>query len=315
MQNSRYSKRRCFLTQTCDFCFRHCAIREGSYGYCQERTVRNGKLEDRAYGHLASAAIDPIEKKPLYHFLPRSRTLSIAMGGCSFSCAFCQNHEIAKRHNDGYPFIAPHHVVDLALEKGLPSISFTYTEPIVWQDYVQDVAILAKTKGLKTVMVTNGAFSEEALTRLLPLIDAYNIDVKGDECFYHDICKGELAPVLDSIKRITDYGSHLEVTTLIIEGFHTSAIIEKLGKELKERGVNVWHITRFFPSYKMMAYRATSEEYLETMIESAEKSGIPFIYPGNSRITRKQICPECKTESTFESGFCSACGKRIYGVY
>lgn len=300
----------------CDFCYRHCDISEGGYGYCQARTVRSGQLEDRNYGELAAAAIDPVEKKPLYHFLPGTRTLSVAMEGCSLSCAFCQNHEIARSHNEGFPFTPPEKLSEYAIAHSIPSLSFTYTEPIVWQDYVMAASMIARKRRLKTIMVTNGTFSEEALGRLLPLIDAYNIDLKGDDGFYRDICKGSIAPVLDGIARITEYGSHLEVTTLIIEGIHDEGMIRALGRALRERGVHVWHLTRFFPAYRMADRKPTSEDFLMRMIEAAEESGIEFIYPGNSRMRSMMRCPSCGKEiAAPEDGGCPHCGTSIYGVW
>lgn len=300
----------------CDFCYRHCDISEGGYGYCQARTVRSGQLEDRNYGELAAAAIDPVEKKPLYHFLPGTRTLSVAMEGCSLSCAFCQNHEIAKGHHEGFLFTAPETLSEYAITHSIPSLSFTYTEPIVWQDYAMEAALSAKEHGLRTIMVTNGTFSNEALDRLLPLIDAYNIDLKGDDGFYRDICKGSIAPVLDGIGRIAGYSSHLEVTTLVIEGLHDEDMIRTLGRALRERGVHVWHLTRFFPSYRMADRKPTSEDFLMRMIEAAEESGIEFIYPGNSRMRSMMRCPSCGKEiAAPEDGGCPHCGTSIYGVW
>ena len=271
-------------------------------------------LEDRAYGHLASVAIDPVEKKPLYLFLPGTETLSVAMEGCCLSCAFCQNHDIAKSHHEGLPFITPRHLVDYAIGNSIPSISFTYTEPLVWQDYMAETAALAKENGLKTIMVTNGEFSEEAIERLLPLIDAYNIDAKGDESFYRDICKGELGPVLDGIGRITSYGSHIEVTTLVIEGLHTKEMISMLGRELKERGVCVWHLTRFFPAYRMLDRKPTSERFLSEILEAADASGIRYVFPGNSFQSHPLQCPHCGKETSPILGRCPICGMMIEGI-
>ena len=298
----------------CDFCFRHCDISEGGWGWCNARTVRNGRLEDRAYGHLSSVAVDPVEKKPLYLFLPGTKTLSVAMEGCCLDCAFCQNHDISRSHHDFLPFISPHDTVDYAVENDIPSISFTYSEPLVWQDYAAETATLAKESGLRTIMVTNGEFSKEALTRLLPLIDAYNIDVKGDEGFYRDICRGRLSPVLDGIERIIAYGSHVEVTTLLIEGIHTEAMIGMLGRTLKDRGVEAWHLTRFFPAFRMIDRRATSERFLSMMLESADRSGIRYIFPGNSRQRRPLLCPICQKETSPVNGRCSECGSLIEGL-
>ena len=302
------------MKMICDFCFRRCMIEEGGWGWCRARTVRDGKLEDRAYGHLASAAVDPVEKKPLRLFLPGTETLSVAMEGCCLSCAFCQNHEIAQSYHGGLPFVPPEDAVRYALENNIPSISFTYTEPLVWQDYMIDTAKLAKDSGLRTIMVTNGEFSEQALERILPLIDAYNIDVKGNEGFYRSICGGSLRPVLDAIGKITEHGAHVEATTLLIEGIHDKAMIGMLGKELRERGVNVWHLTRFFPAYRMAQRKATTEAFLAQMLEAAERSGIRYIFPGNSCQHRPLTCPHCGKETYPENGICLECGKLIDGI-
>ena len=297
----------------CDFCYRRCSISEGKTGYCKARTVRNGRLEDVSYGRLASAAVDPVEKKPLYHFLPGTETLSVAMEGCSFSCDFCQNHEIAKARHEGLPFFSPEDIVEKALHLSLPSLSFTYTEPLVWQDYMAHCAEHAKEHGLKTIMVTNGGFSAEALERLLPLVDAYNVDLKGDENFYRTVCHASLTPVLDAVEAIARHGAHLEVTTLVIEGLHDRGMIRNIGRELKMRGVHVWHLTRFFPAFRMMNRKPTSELFLSEMIEAAADSEIEFIYPGNSICTPKTKCPECG--HLVLNGICGNCGRRIYGVW
>lgn len=298
----------------CDFCFRHCEIKENGWGWCNARTARNGKLEDRAYGHLASVAVDPVEKKPLYLFLPGTETLSVAMEGCSLSCSFCQNHDISQAHHEGLPYVSPEHVVEYAKENGIPSVSFTYSEPLVWQDYMSDVAFLAKEGGLKTIMVTNGEFSEEALERILPLIDAYNIDVKGDDAFYRSVCSGRLAPVMNAIEKIMMHGSHLEVTTLVIEGMHTKAMIENIGTMLRERGVKVWHLTRFFPAFQMMDRMPTSESFLSEMLAAADSIGLDYVFPGNSLQRRPIVCPHCGKETSPRSGRCSVCGETIEGV-
>ena len=265
----------------CDFCFRHCLIEEGGYGRCGVRTCRNGIVSDRHYGRLAAIAADPIEKKPLYHFLPGTETLSIAMTGCSFDCDFCQNHAIAKDELDYGIYTAPEKVAELAAEYRTPSVSFTYTEPLVWQDYMADVATLAKTAGLKTVMVTNGAFSEEALERIIPLIDAYNIDIKVDESFYREIVHGDIAPVLRAIKAISMHGSHIEATTMVIEGVHTLRMMESLAEKLADAGVSIWHITAFYPRRRMNDRRAASAGFIHHLIDSLEGKGIEHIYPGN----------------------------------
>ena len=297
----------------CDFCFRHCDIREGQTGWCRSRVNEGGRIRDTDYSGLAALADDPVEKKPLYHFLPFSRTLSVAMEGCSFDCDFCQNHEIAKDHHGNLRSFAPEFIVETAERNGFPSISFTYTEPLVWQDYMIDTARHAEERGIRSVMVSNGVFSDEAIERILPVIDAYNIDLKGDEAFYRNICHGSLEPVLNGIERIVRHGSHLEVTTLIIEGIHDEGMIRKLGKMLYERGVSVWHLTRFYPMRRMADRMPTSQGYLKIMAEAAAGSGIPHIYSDDDRV----ICPECG-ESVSRRGFsgiCPSCGERVYGIW
>lgn len=301
------------MRTTCDFCYRHCSIPDGMTGWCGSRIAEDGIVHDTAYGQLAAIADDPIEKKPLYHFLPGTRTLSIAMEGCSLDCDFCQNYRIAKEQHGGLERYAPDYIAEFAADNDFPSISFTYTEPIVWQDYMIDVASAAGERSVRTAMVSNGTFSTEALERILPVIDAYNIDLKGDDGFYRSICHGSITPVLDGIERIVEYGAHLEVTTLVIEGIHTKAMIHEIGSMLKSRGVNVWHITPFYPMRRMSDRKATSAAFLNAMAEEAAESGIPHIYALDSSIH----CPECGTriarkEST---GICPSCGRAIYGIW
>jgi pyruvate formate lyase activating enzyme len=279
----------------CDFCYRHCDIKEGQTGYCRIRKVENNKLISTGYGYLDAIAIDPVEKKPLYHFMPGTKTLSVAEAGCNYRCDFCQNWQLSqttKTNNSKY--VSPSELVNLAIKHNTPSLSFTYSEPITWQDYVIDTSTLAKKAGLKTIMVTNGSFSNEALERLTPVIDAFNIDLKGDNEYYKTICKGKIEPVLKGIKYLVKQGNHVEVTTLLIEGIHTKETIKYLATTLKEYGTQVWHLSRFFPNYKMSNNKATSEEFLDQMINIANEVGIPFIYRGNSSRPSPTICPNCK---------------------
>lgn len=317
---------------TCDFCWRHCDLQEGQKGFCQIRQNRSGKIVSLHYGQLVSLAIDPIEKKPLYHFLPGSQSLSLAEAGCNYRCAFCQNYEISQPEffTQG-TFCSPERVVQTAREYGVGSISYTYSEPTVWQDYMVDTATLAKERGIRNVMVTNGSFSEEARKRILPVIDAFNIDVKGDGSFYQEQCAGNLDAVLENIGEIVRQDKHLEVTTLLIEGIHTEAMVEDLGTRLRQLGVQVWHLSRFFPRYKMEDRRPTSEAFLEAMLKVAENSGIPYIYGGNSIHIDETRCPRCHAvlihdhayegrqkedaERSIDHGSCAFCGYPIYGVF
>ena len=259
----------------CDFCYRHCSISDGKYGLCGSRKGEGGRIISPFYGMLAAFAIDPVEKKPLYHFHPGTKTLSIAEEG------------------------------------------YTYSEPLVWQDYMLRTANLARKKGLENIMVSNGSFSDEALSRILPVIDAYNIDLKGDEEFYQKIVKGSSIHVRKAIEKIVKYGSHIEVTTLVIEGIHTPSMIRELGAFLNDAGVSVWHLTRFFPAYMMDDRRATSEEFLDLIYNEALKSGIPFIYKGNTGHESPTKCPLCKAviDRLSTNGLCHSCGYKLYGKF
>jgi pyruvate formate lyase activating enzyme len=318
---------------TCDFCWRHCSIANGKTGTCGVRKNQNGTIVTTGYGEIVSMAIDPVEKKTLYHFMPGSKTFSFALFGCNYTCSFCQNYPITQKEYKettplaGHEQLEPGQVVALALDAGTPSISYTYSEPIVWQDYMVETASLAKKKHLKNIMVSNGSFSPESLIRVVPFIDAFNLDVKGDERFYREVCEAELQPVLDAIAYIAKAKVHLEVTTMVIEGIHTEEMIGKLGKTLKELGVQVWHLSRFFPRYKFSSRKPTSEAFLSEMIEKARLSDIPYIYGGNSARSDATYCPSCHTllmgshsyegvrYNSIKDGCCEHCGQSIYGVF
>ncbi len=330
----------------CDFCYRRCAIPEGKRGFCGIRENVDGELKTIGYGRVLSAAVDPIEKKPLYHVYPGGETLSIALFGCNFRCEFCQNFELSQP--DGLyapnqekfssaaavPYMSPEMVVELMFNKGLKIMTYTYSEPIVWQDYMLDTAKIVHEAGGINCMVTNGSFSSDSLERVLPLIDAFNIDVKGDESFYKTYCAGSLAPVLQGVERIAgDASSVLEVTTLVIEGIHTEEHIRMMGKMLADAGVQVWHLSRFFPYYHMNHRAATTEIFLDRMLEVAAESGIPYLYAGNSGNLKHDStsCPSCGTclirshnyrgdaglaaEKAIHNNKCAVCGEPIYGLF
>jgi pyruvate formate lyase activating enzyme len=315
----------------CNFCYRHCDIKEGGVGFCRVRKVKNNQLISSGYGYLDAIAIDPVEKKPLYHFLPGTRTLSVAESGCNYCCDFCQNWQLSQGERRTSTNVSPKELVLLALKHRVPSISFTYSEPIVWQDYVIDTSIIAKKNGLKTIMVSNGSFSKESREKLAPLIDAFNIDLKGDAEYYKTVCKGKIEPVLDGIEYLVKMSAHVEVTTLLIESIHTKSIVQELGKALRNRGVQVWHLTRFFPNYKMSDIAETSERHLSQMIDVAKDCGIPYVYGGNTSRVDSTICNVCKqvliinhNESNavkrdchrnLKGGYCINCGTPIYGVF
>lgn len=313
------------MPKTCDFCYHHCNLAEGQTGLCNIRENKEGNLITRNYGNLVAISVDPVEKKPLYHFHPNSKTYSVAMFGCNLSCRFCQNYAISQKEFENTAITkhtSAEQVVSEAKRLGCPTVSFTYSEPLVWQDYMIEVAKLAKTEGLGTIMVTNGSFSEEALERLLPLIDAYNIDLKGDEAFYQNMCGGAFEPVLHAIKTITNHSSHIEVTTMVMRQYHDEKMIEYLAEQLSQVGVLVWHLTRYFPRYKENSPE-TEESYLRKLVQIAKTYEIPYIYPGNSTMDQNTYCPTCQAlllertwssaKSRLHAGACPECNSPIYG--
>ncbi len=314
----------------CDFCYRYCMIEEGGQGFCTVRENHGGTLVTNGYASVVAMGVDPVEKKPLYHFYPGTKTFSLALFGCNLRCTFCQNYQISqpeyKQLVQRRPLPA-REAVELALKEGCPSISFTYSEPLVWQDYLMEVSLLAREAGLKTIMVTNGTFSKEALDRLEPIIDAFNIDVKGSDAFYRNYTGGRLKPVLDGIQRIAQGPSHLEVTTMVMEKVHTIEEICMIAAELKKRSVQVWHLSRYFPRYREHTPQ-TSEAYLQQVWEAVQDKGIPFVYRGNSDADQTTYCPHCHralavgwdkgdahATKAFQNGHCTVCNTEIYGRF
>lgn len=327
-------------TLTCDFCWRMCAIAPEQRGVCGIREHKDGALRTVGYGSLVASGIDPIEKKPFYHVFPGSSTFSIALFGCNLACAFCQNHHISQKESYLYreigtqKYITPDSIARKLQSSGSRIMSYTYSEPIVWQDYMLDCATIAHNQGDVNCMITNGSFSPSSLERVLPYIDAFNIDVKGDDLFYRTYCHGRLQPVLDAVEKINaTSGKVLEVTTLIIEGIHDEHAMSILAGQLQEAKVKVWHLSRFFPHWNMKDRSPTSEACLERMLAIASKSSIPYIYGGNSTNSRRQatVCPQCRqvlmpehdyrgsaaqfASASMNGKRCRQCGYEIYGLF
>lgn len=270
----------------CLACSHKCLISEGKTGICGVRKNIKNKLYLLVYGKVASMNVDPIEKKPLYHFLPGTMSFSICTVGCNFRCLWCQNFDISQVSKKGIIFgedISPSEIVKRAIQTGCKSISYTYTEPAIFIEFVKDIAKLAKKKKLKNILVTNGYFSKESFDYIKDYVDAMNIDLKSfsDE-FYSKYCGGRLKPVLETIKRAHDKGIHIELTTLVIPGLNDSEEeFEKIAKFIASIDKNIpWHISRFFPMYKMLNKQITP---LETL-KKAEKIGkryLKYVHIGN----------------------------------
>lgn len=276
-------------TVRCGVCPHRCRIAEGKRGVCGVRENRGGILYALNYGLTAAAAVDPIEKKPLYHFLPGTEIYSFATVGCNLVCPWCQNWTLSQdskplRPVRGVP-VTPEEHVRRALATGCPSIAYTYSEPTVFVEYALDVMKLAREKGLKNVWVTNGFLTEDTLEAILPYLDAANVDFKGpDDGVYRSFCGAETEPVLGVLSRMKEASVHLEVTTLVIPGVNDSfsqlqatadALVRTLGTEVP------WHLTRFFPAWKMKNIPPTPLSTLESALEIGKRAGIRFIHLGN----------------------------------
>ena len=311
----------------CDLCRHFCRILPGRSGICKVRSNIGGKLFSMNYGAAVAQSADPVEKKPLHHFMPGTLTWSFGAPGCNFTCLNCQNWRISQATPEltGIPFTAPEAIVENALRSGCPSISCTYTEPTVFAEYALDVMKLAKGSGLRTVWVSNGFMSPNCLDAITPWLDAVNIDLKSiDDAFYRRVCGARVEPVLDNLRRISRNGIHLEVTTLLIPGLSDNpAMLERLaGFIAGELGRDTpWHAIPFYPeiSWKMQNVPATTSYQLETAWEIGSKAGLYYIYSGQAH--SDTVCPECgrtaierpsrafgtTTLRIDDTGCCSAC--------
>ncbi|HRY63031.1 MAG TPA: AmmeMemoRadiSam system radical SAM enzyme [Patescibacteria group bacterium] len=279
----------------CQTCCHYCLLKLGEQGRCQMRVNENGRLVVLNYGQTTGIAIDPIEKKPLYHFLPDSYTLSFGTLGCNFQCQHCQNFfysQVAKDDEKMKVFqaqkievVTPEQIVAVAMENKLPSISYTYNEPTIFLEYAFDTMKLAHKNGLKNIWVTNGFMSRETLELIAPYLDAANVDLKAySEKFYQEICGAHLQPVLDNLIRIKKLGIHLEVTTLIIPGKNDSPeelrqVAEFIAKELGTE--TPWHVSAFYPTYQMTDVPPTPREKILEAEKIGREAGLQWVHGGN----------------------------------
>lgn len=271
----------------CQLCLHFCIIKLGKRGKCRVRENQQGKLVSLVYAKPCSIALDPIEKKPFYHFYPGRMTLTLATVGCNLACKQCQNWQISQADMDKRMFkeVTPQEVIDLCKRYKSDIISFSYTEPTIFYEYMLDIAKLAKEQGIKCTMVSNGFINPEPLKKLLPYIDAFNIDLKSiSEGFYKKICGARLAPVLETLKMIHKDKKHLEITNLIIPTLNDKEkdikklvlwIIENLGKEVP------LHFSAFYPCYKLSNLKATKPEVVIHAAELAKKMGMKNVHTGN----------------------------------
>ncbi len=318
----------------CQLCPNFCTIKEEEVGKCKVRKNMKGKLYAMTYGRAVSTAIDPIEKKPFFHFHPGTRAYSIATAGCNLHCLFCQNWEISQAFWNQLPFraLSPEEAVEDAIENGCKIMAYTYTEPTIYYEYTLEMAKIAKKKGLLNVTITNGYINPEPLKELYKYIDAANVDLKGfTEEYYKEICGARLKPVLDTIVGIKKMGAWLEVTNLIVPTKNDDMNkIREMCQWIKENvgeGTPL-HFSRFFPMYKLSNLSPTPVETLKKAYETARDVGMKHVYMGNlwAEGEENTLCPKCGEVLVKRVGFgimenkikdnrCLKCKEKIEGVW
>ncbi len=319
----------------CFLCAHHCRIEEGETGLCGVRRNAGGALYTLVYGHPVSTAVDPIEKKPLFHFLPGSLSYSIATVGCNFRCLFCQNADISQMPRDAGRIVgrtlSPEAAVEAALGEGCQSISYTYTEPTIFYEYARDIGRIAADAGLKNVFVTNGYMTAQTLRDIDGDLHAANVDLKAfSDDFYRTLVGARLKPVLDSIRRLWEMGVWVEVTTLLIPGHNDSTEeLSRLAAFLVSVSPDIpWHVSRFHPTYRLLDAAPTPVASVERALAIGRKEGLRYVYGGNipGHASESTLCPECGETVVERQGFalcrqplkggaCPGCGARTAGVF
>lgn len=322
----------------CTACYHLCTLRNGEFGKCNVRFSQNNQLYSTVYGVVSSINIDPIEKKPMYHFLPSTNILSFGTVGCNFSCNFCQNFEISqypKQHANKVfgKKLLPANIVELAIQYNVESVAYTYNEPAVFFEFAHDTAMLANEKGIKNIFVTSGYETTKSLHKIERFLDGVNIDLKSfSDNFYKKICGARLKPVLKCIEDCVKLGIWTEITTLIIEDMNDSdSEIASIAKYIASIDKNIpLHLSAFFPKYNMNNHKPTNKQTLVRAHEIAISEGLRYVYLGNFDDSKylNTYCPKCGIEvikrsgrlgensiSTLDNGFCEVCGYKIHGVW
>jgi pyruvate formate lyase activating enzyme len=318
----------------CHLCAHHCVIPNNKRGICGVRENRSGILYSLVYGKSIAENVDPIEKKPLFHFLPGSNSFSIATAGCNFRCLHCQNYDISQMPRTRDVIIgktlSPEDIVALAKQTGCKSISYTYTEPTIYFEYAYDIAKRASQEGLKNVFVTNGYITDGPLRKISPYLDAANIDLKAfTEGFYKKICGARLQPVLDAIRLYRELEIWIELTTLIIPTHNDSQHeLEQIASFIRELGPDIpWHITAYHPTYRLTDQPRTPVKTLIQAREIGLRMGLRYVYIGNVPEERGEntYCYNCGElliercgfsvrKNRLRSGHCPECRVQIAGV-
>ncbi|MFH0831622.1 MAG: AmmeMemoRadiSam system radical SAM enzyme [archaeon] len=320
-------------TVQCQLCPKFCTIKNGERGNCNVRENQEGILRSIVYGKLCSMNPDPIEKKPLYHFMPGQQAMSIATVGCNLHCQQCQNWQISQERPEYYPSItmSPEEIVQKTIDAECSIIAYTYTEPTVFYEYMLDTAKIAREKGIKNVLVSNGFINPEPLNELCRYIDAANIDLKSiSEKFYRKICDGSIEPVLDSIKMLHKNKIWLELTNLIIPKLNDSEEeIKELAGYIAKIDKNIpLHLSAFHPTFKMANLQPTPEKTIIRAKDIALRAGLKYVYTGNINDSEANAtcCPKCKKQliirqgyfvfkNYIEKGRCRFCNEKIAGIF
>lgn len=318
----------------CNLCSHYCKIRDSEFGLCGVRENRNGEIYTYSYGEVVVAKSDPVEKKPLYHFLPGTRTFSLGTPGCNFQCGFCQNWEISQlsfsERGIRSHALLPENIAGIAIREKCKSISYTYTEPTIFFEYALDTSRLAKEMGLYNIFITNGYMSPEALKMISPYLDACNVDLKSfDENFYSKTCKGHLKPVLKSIELMKDLGIWVEITTLIIPDQNDNEKeLMAIAEFIAGLDVNIpWHISRFHPDYEFTDGISTPLATMDKAFAIGKSMGLKYVYKGNILgNVMETACAKCGNLLIRRNGFfvdlnrienssCPSCGEIVAGVF
>ncbi len=318
----------------CFLCSHHCKIREGQRGVCAVRENKGGALYTLVYDRVIARNVDPIEKKPLFHFQPGSFSFSIATPGCNFKCLHCQNADISQMPRDAKIImgdqISPETIVETALRANCKSISYTYTEPTIFFELAYDTARLAVKQGLKNVFVTNGYITREALDVIKPYLHAANIDLKSfRDDFYRKVCGARLDKVLDAIKYYHECGVWIELTTLIIPGYNDSPEeLRDIARFIASVNPEIpWHVTQFYPTYKIIDRPRTPVEKLREARRIGMEEGLRYVYEGNvpGEGGENTYCASCGkliikrygyiiSEKNVKDGACGSCGAKLPGI-
>ncbi len=285
----------------CELCPRECIIGDGKRGFCRNRENQKGKLYSVVYGKPAVVDIGPIEKAPIYHFIPGHFRLCITCASCNLRCKHCQNWHLSQKSLEELPYFSysPEEIILEAKKHQLGSVSFTYTEPTVYYEYLYDISVIAREHGMKTSIVSNGFINQGPLKKLLPVLDAVKIDLKGfSEEFYEEVCSARLKPVLDSLLTIKKENVWLEIVNLVIPTLNDDLrMIHEMCAWIKKNiGVETpLHFTRFFPNYKLTHLPPTPIVTLEKAFETARNNGLRYVYIGNvpGHIRNSTFCPSC----------------------